>query len=186
MATSRPLRLVQQAAQPIEFCCPLCGSVHAAYIFGTGQFRIFRCAGCALTFGKNTARASEAPPSAPAGTVAAINRTERDYAGLMAAVDAARIDGPVLLVARPTDGLSELLRQRGLPIGITVGDNDFGPADWGNTYQAAIVSDALMRVADPRLALAKIRKHLAPRAPLLLSVPLLDGNQARLMGNGAR
>ena len=39
-----------------------------------------------------------------------------------------------------------------------------------------------MRVPDPRLALAKIRKHLAPGAPLLLSVPLLDGSQARLMG----
>ena len=49
---SKPLRLVPQAAQPIEFCCPLCGSVHAAYIFGTSQFRIFRCGGCALTFSK--------------------------------------------------------------------------------------------------------------------------------------
>ena len=47
---SQPIRLVQQAAQPIDFSCPLCASVHAAYIFGTSQFRIFRCGGCALTF----------------------------------------------------------------------------------------------------------------------------------------
>jgi hypothetical protein len=182
MATSRPLRLVQQAAQPIEFCCPLCASVHAAYIFGTGQFRVFRCGGCALTFGKEARRAGDTLAPAPPDTVVAMNRTERDYAGLLAAVDAATINGPVLLVARPEDGLSELLRQRGLAIGITVGDDDFGPSDWGNAYQAAIVSDVLMRVTDPRLALAKIRKHLVPRAPLLLSVPLLDGSQARLMG----
>ena len=41
---SRPLRLVPQAAQPIEFSCPLCGSVHAAYIFGTSLFRFFAAA----------------------------------------------------------------------------------------------------------------------------------------------
>ncbi|MEJ0075811.1 MAG: glycosyltransferase [Alphaproteobacteria bacterium] len=100
----------------------------------------------------------------------------------MAAIDAAGIDGPVLLVARPQDGLSELLRQRGLTIGTTVGEDDFGPGEWGPLCQAAIVSDALMRVPDPRLALAKVRRHLAPGAPLLLSLPLLDGSQARLMG----
>ena len=75
-----------------------------------------------------------------------------------------------------------MLRQRGLTIGVVVGEEDFGPADWGEVCEAAIVSDALMRVPDPRLALAKIRKHLVPGAPLLLSVPLLDGSQARLMG----
>ncbi len=182
MAMSRPLRLVQQAAQPIEFSCPLCESAHAAYIFGTGQFRVFRCGGCALTFSKRVARGNDTPPPAPAGTIAAINRSERDYAGLLAAIDAAGIDGPVLLVARPQDGLSELLRQRGLTIGTTVGEDDFGPGEWGPLCQAAIVSDALMRVPDPRLALAKVRRHLAPGAPLLLSLPLLDGSQARLMG----
>src|ERR1041385_4965952 len=100
---SKPLRLVQQAAQPIEFSCPLCESAHAAYIFGTGQFRVFRCGGCALTFSKNAVRASEAPTPGPASTVTAINRSERDHAGLLAAIDAAGINGPVLLVARPQD-----------------------------------------------------------------------------------
>src|SRR5678810_234783 len=105
MAMSRPLRLVQQAAQPIEFCCPLCESAHAAYIFGTSQFRIFRCGGCALTFSKKPARASETPPPALPDPVAAVSRSERDHAALLAAIDAARIDGPVLLVARAQDGL---------------------------------------------------------------------------------
>lgn len=182
MMTSRPLRLVQQAAQPIEFSCPLCGGVHAAYMFGTGSFRVFRCAGCALTFSQKAARANEAPPAAELGAVTAANRTERDHAGLLAAIDAAAIKGSILLVGRPQDSLVELLTQRGLTIGIIAGEDDFGPADWGPLCQAAIVSDALMRVPDPRLALAKLRKHMAPGAPLLLSVPLLDGSQARLMG----
>ncbi|MGB9366384.1 MAG: glycosyltransferase [Xanthobacteraceae bacterium] len=179
---SRPLRLVQQVAQPIEFGCPLCGSVHAAYIFGTGQFRIFRCGGCALSFSKKASRAGD--PSVPAqlGAIAEVNRSERDHAGLLAAVGAAAINGPVLLVARPQDSLIALLRQRGLTIGTVVGEDDFGPADWGTECAAAIVSDALMRVPDPRVALAKIREHLAPGAPVLLSVPLLDGSQARIMG----
>src|SRR3954470_15668776 len=79
MTTSRPLRLVQQAAQPIEFSCPLCGSMHAAYIFGTDLFRVFRCGGCALTFSKKAARpANPAPPEPepPSGK----SRSERDHA----------------------------------------------------------------------------------------------------------
>ena len=112
----------------------------------------------------------------------AINRSERDHAGLLAAIDAAAVKGPILLVGRQQDALTELLESRGLTIGTIVSEDDFGPADWGELCQAAIVSDALMRVPDPRLALAKIRKHLAPGAPLLLSVPLLDGSQAQLMG----
>ena len=177
---SRPLRLVPQAAQPIEFCCPLCGSVHAAYIFGTSQFRIFRCGGCALTFSKKPSRGYD--PSSPPQWQGAKPRNERDHAGLLAAVEAAAIGGPALVVAGPQDGLVPLLESRGITIGRVAGPEDFVPADWGQRYHAAIVSDALMRVADPRGALAKIRKHLEPGAPLLLSVPLLDGNQARLMG----
>jgi hypothetical protein len=179
---SRPLRLVQQAAQPIEFSCPLCASVHAAYIFGTGQFRIFRCGGCALTFSTKAPRAGEPSAIAPPDATGGVTRSERDHAGLLAAIDTATIKGPVLLVARPQDSLIELLPQRGITIGAIVGEEDFGPGDWGKVCQAAIISDALMRVPDPRLALAKVRKHLAPGAPVILSVPLLDGSQARLMG----
>src|ERR1700742_2805455 len=130
MAMSRPLRLVQQAAQPIEFVCPLCGSALAAYIFGTGQFRIFRCGGCALTFSKKAPRAVD--PSAPAqqDAVGGVVRSERDHVGLMAAIDAAAIKGPILLVARPQDSLIELLQHRGLTIGAIAGEDDFGSADW--------------------------------------------------------
>jgi hypothetical protein len=179
---SRPVRLVPQAAQPIEFCCPLCGSVHAAYIFGTDQFRIFRCGGCALTFSKSAARSSE--PSAPVrlNTLQKNRRSERDHAGLLATIDAVAVKGPVLVVADAQDHLIKLLQERGLQIGGVVATEDFGSADWGKTYDGAIVSDVLMQVLDPHLTLTKIRKHLAPGAPLLLSVPLLDARQARLMG----
>jgi SAM-dependent methyltransferase len=173
---------VQQAAQPIEFRCPLCGSEHAAYNFGTGSFRIFRCGGCALTFSKALPRK---PGDAPNwGGSQRSSRSERDHASLLAAFDAAHIDKPVLVVADPQDGLVPLLEQRGVTIGRVVTHEDFGSAEWGQTYDAAIVSAALMRVPDPRAALLKIRRHLAPGAPLLLSVPLLDGAQARLMGRG--
>ena len=182
MTTSRPLRLVQQAAQPIEFSCPLCGSMHAAYIFGTDLFRVFRCGGCALTFSKKATRTNEPPLPAETATVTGVNRKERDHAGLLAAINAAAIKGPILLVSRPRDSLVELLKQHGLIIGGIVDEDEFGPADWGDVCEAAIVSDVLMCVPDPRAALAKIWKHLAPGAPLLLSVPLLDGSQARLMG----
>jgi len=177
---SKPLRLVPQAAQPIEFCCPLCGSIHAAYIFGTSQFRIFRCGGCALTFSKKATRSydSSSSPQWPSAKA----RNERDHAGLLAAIHAAAISGPVLALTGAPDGLVPLLESRGITIGRVAGPEDFGPADWSERYHGAIVSDALMRVADPLDALLKIRKHLEPGAPVLLSVPLLDGSQARLMG----
>src|SRR5947209_19600751 len=100
---SKPLRLVPQAAQPIEFCCPLCGSAHAAYIFGTSQFRIFRCGGCALTFSKNAGRGFD--PSSSTHAQAPKARGEREHAGLLTATEAAAINGPVLAVASPLDGL---------------------------------------------------------------------------------
>src|SRR5882762_10068021 len=113
---SRPLRLVQQAAQPVEFCCPLCGSEHAAYHFGTGQFRIFRCGGCALTFSKPAPRGRPAD-STPRDASERGNRNERDHAGLLAAFDAAKVDKSVLLVAGPQEGLGPLLEQRGITVG---------------------------------------------------------------------
>src|SRR5437763_6501873 len=105
---SRPLRLVPQAAQPIEFCCPLCGSVHAAYIFGTSQFRVFRCGGCALTFSKKPMRSTEAasPPKWQRNS-----RNERDHAELLACVDVAAVGGAVVVAADPQDGLLPLLEQ---------------------------------------------------------------------------
>jgi hypothetical protein len=174
---------VPQAAQAIEFSCPLCGGAHAAYIFGTTQFRVFRCAGCALTFSKALPQGVD--PVAPAESDAAKNvRTERDHESLLASLDAMSVKGPILLVASERDELVSLLQQRELAPTKIVDELGFGSADWGASYQAAIVSDALMRVPDPRTALLKIRRHLVPGAPVLISVPLLDGAQARLMGRG--
>src|SRR5262245_31977658 len=125
MPMSRPLRLIQQAAQPIEFGCPLCRGVHAAYIFGTGQFRVFRCGGCPLTFSTKVPRAADPASPADSDAIDGVNRRERDHAGLLAAIDAAGIKGPVLLVARLQDSLIELLQHRGLTIGATVSEDDF-------------------------------------------------------------
>jgi len=172
--------LVPQAAQPIDFCCPLCESVHAAYIFGTAQFRVFRCGGCALTFSKKPARSTDQP--APQASVSrSRTRNERHHESLLAALDASGIKSPVLLVADPQDELGAAIERRGLTAH-RVAEPDFGPEGWDQTFHAVVVSDTLMRVSDPRAALQKIRNHLAEGAPILLSIPLLDGPQARLMG----
>ena len=88
----------------------------------------------------------------------------------------------MLVIADPDDGIVSLLERSGISVGRVVGHNDFGPASWGGSYDAAIVSGTLMRIADPRAALAKVRRHLSADAQLVLSLPLLDGYQARLMG----
>lgn len=178
---SKPLRLVQQAAQPVEFCCPLCASVHAAYIFGTGEFRIFRCGGCALTFSKPKHRGGE-QSALIQQDVARRSSDESRRTALLSALDAAAIKGPVLVVADAQDGLIPLLERRGIVIHHVSGQ-DFGSvAEWNKTYQAAIISEVLMRAADPRSILLRIRKYLPEGAPIFLSVPLLDESQARLMG----
>lgn len=135
-----------------------------------------------MTFSKKPTRSTE--PSAPAQWRASArsSRDEQDHASLLTSLDAATVDGPVLIVGEAEDGLIPLLERRGITVGRVAGHEDFGPADWGQTYHGAIVSETLMRVSDPRAALLKVRRHLAQGAPLLLSVPLLDGKQARLMG----
>lgn len=180
---TRPLRLVQQAAQPVEFCCPLCGSEHAAYIFGTSRSRVFRCGGCSLTFSRNLG-AFAGPHETRRLAASSGAGEEKRHASLLVALDAAAIQSPVLVVADQQDGLIPLLEQRGTPIGRVVDPDTVQSTDWGATYKAAIVSGALMRVQDPRAALLKVRRHLDLGAPLILSVPLLDGRQARLMGRG--
>src|SRR5215831_6894304 len=47
---SRPIRLIPQTAQPIDFSCPICATVYAAYYFSGSRFRVYRCGGCGLTF----------------------------------------------------------------------------------------------------------------------------------------
>src|ERR1043165_4414912 len=116
---SRPLRLVPQAAQPIEFSCPLCATVVAPYIFGRSQFRIFRCGGCALTFSKKASRGFD--PSSSTQAQGPKARGERDHAGLLTAIEAAAINGPVLAVTSPQDGLVALLQGRGIAVGRVAG-----------------------------------------------------------------
>ena len=178
MTVSRPVRLVPQPAQAIEFSCPLCGGVHAAYVFGAGQFKICRCAGCALTFSDIRFLGAGRGFSDRAAAV----RSEGQHGELVSALDAETVEGPVLVAADSGDGIISLVGRRGMAIGLVAGRDDFGAADWGQQFQAAIVSDVLMRVHDPSAALKKIRRHLPEGAPLLVSVPLLDGYQARLMG----
>ena len=70
----------------------------------------------------------------------------------MRSLDAAAIRGPALVVASPQDGLAPLLEQRGIMIGRIASHEDFGSAEWGARYHAAVVSDALMRVEPLRAA----------------------------------
>jgi len=178
----RPLRMVPQAAQEIEFSCPLCGSVHAAYVFGTSQFRIYRCAGCALMFSRRPSRGKASSETVSPPTIRAIRRSERQHSNLIAALNSYSFDGPVLVVASPDSDIVPLIERCGIKIGRVVEPGDFGSADWRGYYKGAIVSDDLMRVAHPKTALLKVRAHLAENAPMVLSLPMVDGRQARLMG----
>lgn len=181
---SKPLRLVHQAAQAAEFHCPLCASTHAAYIFGGAQFRVYRCAGCALTFSRRSSRAKAGTNGAPDRPTRRASSDKAQHQSLLAAVEAAAFTGPILVIADPFDDndIVRLIERRGVTVGRVVGPDDFGSADWGGPYAGTIVTDALMQVDDPRAALAKICRYLYPEARLLLSMPLLDGYQARLMG----
>jgi hypothetical protein len=178
---SKPIRLVPQTAQPIEFTCPLCSNHHAAYVFGTDRFRIYRCAGCSLTFGSDR-REVGAPPSDRMPFAAKVVRGDQQHAALIAALEAAAIRGPALVVADRQDSVVRLLESRNIAIGRVVDEKGFAPASWGQSFESAVVSDALMRAPDPRAALLKIHQHLPEGAPLIISMPLLDGRQARLMG----
>jgi len=174
---SKPIRLVPQTAQPIEFTCPLCGNHHAAYVFGTDRFRIYRCAGCSLSFGSDRREAG-----ASGFDRMSIARGEQQHAALIAAVETSAIRGPALVVADRQDSIVALLESRGIAIGRVVDEKGFGPGSWAQTFESAVVSDSLMRAPDPRAALLKIHQHLRDGAPLVISMPLLDGRQARLMG----
>jgi Glycosyl transferase family 2 len=178
---SKPLRLIPQAAQPIEFSCPICASVHAAYNFGTAQFRIYRCAGCAFTFSHNQFR-GVAPSSANDAALRMPVRTEEDHESLIAAIKASPMASPVLLVASVEDGIAPLLKRREISVGRIIDHTDFESNGWGGSYATAIVCSPLMRVLDPKLALEKIRRHLEVGGRIILNLPLLDTPQARLMG----
>ena len=61
-------------------------------------------------------------------------------------------------------------------------DVDLGSIPSTTRFNAAVISDAIMRVDDPCRALRNVRSLVEVAAPILFSLPLLDGDQARLMG----
>jgi len=179
---AQPIRLVPQTARSIEFACPLCGSVHAAYVFGTKDLRIYRCAGCGLTFNDVRGNGGASDIVATPNPDRDPDRDERQHASLLEALKSEAISGEVMLVADPDDELAALVARHGIAVGRTVTHDEFGAGDWSETFGAVIVSRALMRVPNPRAALAKIRRHLGVGARAFLSLPFLDGHQATLMG----
>jgi len=175
-SVTRPLRLIVQPAQAAKFACPLCGSEHAAYVFGGSTFRVHRCAGCALTFAATAAdgdEIAELPPAPRAGS-------ENRQAALRAALS--RLKGKKLLVVADDTEIVPLIEESGPSAGRVVGHRDLDGENLGGPYQGVVLTSALMRARDPRAALAKIRKSLEEGAPLVASLPMLDSAQARLMG----
>jgi hypothetical protein len=143
--------------------------------------RIYRCGGCGLTFSHARTNDGSAAAAAP-NPDHDPDRDKRQHTSLLEALKSESISGPVLLVADPDDELAALVGRHGIAIGRIVTHDDFGAGDWNETFSAAIVSRTLMRVPDPRAALAKIRRHMSAGARAFLSLPFLDGHQAALMG----
>lgn len=177
-----------QTAQKIKFECPLCENDRAIFIFSGRTFRIFRCTGCALTFSDKLTRKSAHDTSNDSTTpnislaLGTINRVEKDHASLVAALEEISIAGPVLVLSDTEHEIVRLLRRRGISITHVFETKGFDKIPIEQKFNAAIVSDIIMRVPDPRMALDKLRRRLPVGAPLILSLPLLDGRQAHLMG----
>jgi hypothetical protein len=176
---SRPVRLIPQTAQPIEFACPLCGTVHAAYFFSSARFKVYRCGGCGLTF------TNRLVPGAPADNHAAANkpkRTEEQHKALIAQLPDTIRTGPVLLLADPDDSIVPLLRQMNVDVRLVGNGEDLRAIPPISRFNAVVISDAIMRVDDPCRVLRTIRSLAEPGMPILFSLPLLDADQAKLMG----
>lgn len=164
------------------FICPLCTNQHAAYRFGTPLFRIYQCAGCALTFGLpspqgNTSTGELADRAVSRGAGEDTSRA------LAAALTKSAASGPTLIVAAAADDIAPELQRNGVAIGQVAEPRELASNDAHHSYGAAVVSDVLMQVANPRVVLADIRRHMIRGAPLLISVPLLNGDQARMGRN---
>jgi len=186
---NKELRLTPHEATQIDFSCPLCDSTRASYIFHTRNFRVFRCSGCTLTFSDRLFQKS--PHSASidqriaAENVLALGvteRTENDHASLIAILKEIGTNSRVLVLSDADDEIVRLLGRQGIAFTRVFDAKEFGKLPAGRKFTAGIVSDAIMRASNPRATLAKIRQRLPVGAPLILSLPLLDGRQARLMG----
>jgi hypothetical protein len=175
-STSRPIRLIPQTAQPIDFSCPLCGTTHAAYFFSGPSFKVYRCGGCDLTFGKPIGSAlAQAPASRP-------QRTESQHKALVSLITKELFGGHVLLFADDQDSLVPMFRQMNVNVHVVCDENSLRLMSSSARFDAVVVSDAIMRVADPCNVLGTIRSLVAQGTPLILSVPLLAEPQAKLMG----
>lgn len=183
------LRLASNRGPHTDFSCPLCKGEHANYIFHAREFRIFRCNGCALTFSDRLLQdrpygTSGNQPATLANPLARgeTDRKEKDHLGVVEALEEFNITSPVLVLSDDDDELARLLGRRGIAFTRVFDTKGFETIAAGRQFTAAIVSDAIMRAPDPRAALDQVRKHLPLGAPLILTLPLLDGRQARLMG----
>src|ERR1700742_772580 len=178
-ATSRPVRLIPQTAQPIEFSCPLCGTIHAAYYFGSTRFKVYRCGGCGLTFANRTAHGPAAEDNSVANKP---KRTEEQHKTLVAQLPDSIRTGSVLLLADRNDSIVSLFEQMRIDVRLICDNDDLRSIQANTRFNAVIVSDAIMRVDDPCRALRTIRSLIEVGTPVIFSLPLVDGDQARLMG----
>jgi hypothetical protein len=174
---SRPIRLVAQTAQPIDFSCPLCGTVHAAYYFSSSRFKVYRCGGCGLTFGNPIG--SPLPPEAISSKP---QRTEDQHRTLISLLGDATRRGEVLLFADVDDSILALFQRMNIAAKVARDDNDLRAMGSAPCFDMVVVSDAIMRVPDPCRTLKTLRSLMAQGTPLIFNIPLLDGSQARLMG----
>jgi SAM-dependent methyltransferase len=175
-STSRPIRLIPQTAQPIDFSCPLCSTVHAAYFFSGPSFKVYRCGGCDLTFAKPIA------PTVAQGSTNRPQRAEDQHKTLISLLTDELLRGRVLLFADNEDSLVPMFRQLNVNVQVVGDENELRTISPSARFDAVVVSDAIMRVADPCRVLKTVRSVVSPGAPLILSVPLLDEPQAKLMG----
>jgi len=173
---SRPIRLIPQTAQPIEFSCPICATVHAAYFFSSSRFKVYRCGGCGLTFANPTASTSSDEASKP-------QRSEDQYKTLISLLGEGRHPGDMLIFADHDDSLLPLFQGMNIAAKVARDDNELrAMAAQPQRLDIVVVSDAIMRVPDPCRTLKTLRSMMGEGTPLIFNIALLDGNQARLMG----
>jgi hypothetical protein len=181
-AMSKTFRLSSHTAAQIDFSCPICGTTSASYMFKARNFRVLRCTGCTLTFSNRLFEQSSHATTENLADRAGPERTEKDHASLIAALEQFSITGPVIVLSDTDDEIIRLLGRRAVACTRVFDAEGFGKITAGRKFGAAIVSDAIMRALDPCATLKNIRRLLPAEAPLILSLPLLDGRQAHLMG----
>ena len=142
---SRPIRLIPQTAQPIEFSCPICATVHAAYYFSSPRFKVYRCGGCGLTFANPIAStfSDEAVSSKP-------QRAEDQHRTLVSLLGDGPRAGEVLLFADRDDSILPLLQRMNIAAVVARDDNDLRTmTSKPLRFDMVVVSDVIMRVPIP-------------------------------------